>query len=137
MEKRKWLSYSEYKKLKKPQKNKYNAKRTIVDGISFPSQLEANTYRHLKTMKEAGEIQEIELQSTVHLTLAKIAYKTDFKVSVNSQYAYWVEAKGKEMDTFKLKKRLWVAGYGPGELHIYKAGRGPFGVSLAEIIKPK
>ena len=41
---------------------KYKARRTTIDGISFPSKLEAVRYRQLKTLQNAGEIKDLKLQ---------------------------------------------------------------------------
>lgn len=132
----KWLSYKDYRN-KQRLKNKYNSKKTVVDGKHFPSMLEADTYRYLKNLQDIGEIKSIELQQAVYLTDARISYKTDFKVVDKNEYVYWVEAKGFETEVYRIKKRLWAAGYGPGELHIYRRGSGLFKVILTEVIKPK
>jgi len=43
-------------------RNKYGAKRTVVDGISFDSKKESERYLELKAMQEADEIYGLELQ---------------------------------------------------------------------------
>lgn len=42
--------------------NKYNAKKTIVDGISFDSAKEAKRYGELKILQRAGKISDLKLQ---------------------------------------------------------------------------
>ena len=46
----------------KPRRNKFGAKRTTVDGISFHSQHEARRYSALKLLERAGAIAELQLQ---------------------------------------------------------------------------
>lgn len=84
---------------------------------------------------QAGEIGDIQLQTTVHLTLAKISYRPDFKYfDLQEKQSVWVEAKGYPTDLWKMKKRLWKH-YGPGPLHIYvRGGRGT--VKISEVIIP-
>ena len=43
-------------------RNKYGAKREVVDGIKFASRREARRYRELKILSDAGLITELELQ---------------------------------------------------------------------------
>ena len=41
---------------------KYNAHKTVIDGIEFPSKHEANRYCELKLLERAGEISNLRLQ---------------------------------------------------------------------------
>ena len=41
---------------------KYNAQKTEIDGIEFPSKHEANRYCELKLLERAGEISDLRLQ---------------------------------------------------------------------------
>ena len=41
---------------------KYNAQKTVIDGIEFPSKHEANRYCELKLLERAGEISDLRLQ---------------------------------------------------------------------------
>jgi hypothetical protein len=109
--------------------NKYNAKRIIVHGKSFPSKAEASHYGQLLLRLRAGEIMELECQPTVRLTDAGISYKPDFKYFENS-LPVWCEVKGVITDRFRLIKKLWKF-YGPGPLEIWIGGR------LSETIIPK
>lgn len=43
-------------------RNKYRAKRTTVDGITFDSKKEANRWQELKLLERAGEISELRRQ---------------------------------------------------------------------------
>ena len=42
--------------------SKYNAKKVIVDGITFDSKKESKRYLELKQMQENGEIHDLQLQ---------------------------------------------------------------------------
>jgi len=42
--------------------NKYNARKTVIDGITFDSIKEANRYQELKLLERAGEISDLQLQ---------------------------------------------------------------------------
>lgn len=43
-------------------KNKYYAKKVYVDNIAFASKKEANRYTELKTLQQAGKIQDLQMQ---------------------------------------------------------------------------
>lgn len=45
--------------------SKYKAKKTKVDGITFDSKKEAERYRQLKMLENAGHISDLELQKKV------------------------------------------------------------------------
>ena len=44
--------------------NKYNNKKTIVDGIKFDSEMESHYYIYLKQLKEIGEVVDFILHPT-------------------------------------------------------------------------
>lgn len=48
-------------------KHKFNAKKTVVDGIEFPSKAEARRFGELKILQKAGEITGLELQPVFKL----------------------------------------------------------------------
>ncbi len=50
--------------LRHGRRQKYNAKKTAVDGIVFASKLEAGRYRELKLLVQAGQISDLILQPT-------------------------------------------------------------------------
>ena len=100
-------------------RSKLKNKRTNLDGYSFQSGLEASTYAVLKLLQKAGEIKSIQVQDHCYLTDARILYIADFKCELPDGSFYWVESKGFEQPTYKLKKKLWEY-YGPGDLLIYK-----------------
>lgn len=96
-------------------RNKYNAVKTVVDGIKFDSKMEAKYYEKLK----ADGVKILDTQPKVYLTKARILYKVDFLIEEDG-VPVWVEVKGQALPVFKLKKRLWKH-YGPGKLIIVYA----------------
>lgn len=110
-----------------PQKNKYNNKKTIVDGIAFDSKMEARYYQNLKLLQEAGEITAIELQPKFELlptftkngvTHRAITYTADFKVMHNDGRVEIVDVKGHETQVFRIKRKLFEKKYPELELKI-------------------
>ena len=48
-------------------RNKYNARKTVVDGIKFDSKKEAARYSQLEMLQAAGEISGLQLQVKIPL----------------------------------------------------------------------
>ena len=57
-----------HKTLVGKKRNKYNAKKTVVDGITFDSKKEATRHGELLLLEKAGEISDIIRQPIFHLT---------------------------------------------------------------------
>ena len=113
---------------------KYKARRVEKAGISFASKLESAVHDILLLQEKAGEIQDIKIQPTTKITAAQIGYRPDFSyVDCKTGQTVYVEAKGVEVETWLLKKKLWRH-YGLGPLFIYKGRHTkPF---LHEVIIP-
>lgn len=64
----------------KPKRNKYRNVRTAVDGINFDSKKEAERYRELTLLQQAGEILFLTLQPKFPLGggSKKVSYVADF-----------------------------------------------------------
>lgn len=100
-------------------KNKYNNKKTIVDGIKFDSKKEAKRYKELKILLDARIIKNLELQPRFLLldkykqdgkTIRKIEYVADFRYFDNELGKEVVEdVKGMKTAIYKLKKK-WLEG---------------------------
>lgn len=95
--------------------NKYNAKKTTVDGITFDSRKEADYYCELKMLKMAGIVKDFELQVPYELqpkyrhngkAIRAITYIADFRVTYTDGHVEIVDVKGVRTDAYKLKKRL-------------------------------
>ncbi len=70
-------------------RNKYRAKKTVVDGIKFDSIKESVRYQQLKLLERAGVIRDLELHPRYDVVVnnQKICYyKADFR--------YWDNEKG-------------------------------------------
>lgn len=114
-------------------RSKYKAQKTTHKGYSFASKGEANCFDMLTLLERAGEIKIVQLQPQVHLTLAKILYKPDFKIhDLKLEQDVYCEFKGFETAEWKIKRRLWEH-YGPGILRVYRS-RGNRIVLTEEII---
>lgn len=95
-------------------RNKFNAKKTTVDGIEFDSAREAKRYTRLRALEEAGEIQDLRLQVPFELLpsfecdgvkyrgmkyVADFVYHRGGKVVVE-------DCKGFKTAEYKMKKKL-------------------------------
>lgn len=90
---------------------KMGNRKTVVDGITFDSQLEANRYCELKILKQAGEIWGFGRQPSFIIMDGGTRYRPDFIVC-GQDGDIWVEdAKGHETQTFKIKQSQWAAAY--------------------------
>lgn len=102
--------------------HKYNAKKTVVDGIKFDSKKEAERYKELKALEHVGKIERLELQPRFTLmdgfryegkAVRKIEYVADFLYRDLSTLEFVVEdVKGVKTDVYKLKKKLFLKHYG-------------------------
>ena len=102
--------------------HKYNAKKTVVDGIKFDSKKEAMRYKELKALERVGKIDRLELQPRFLLqdgfrydgkAVRKIEYVADFLYRDLSTFELVVEdVKGVKTDVYKLKKKLFLKRYG-------------------------
>ncbi len=89
-------------------KSKYNAVKTEVDGITFPSKKEAKIYQLLK------------LRSGVKFILRQIPFdlpggyrhKLDFMVFYHDGKVEWVEAKGMDLAMGRMKRKQVEVLYG-------------------------
>lgn len=89
-------------------KNKYNSRKTVVDGISFDSQAEADYYCQLKILLRAGKIDGFCRQARFIITEGRngekgTEYVTDFIVFLPDGKYRIVDVKGVKTEVFKLK----------------------------------
>lgn len=108
------MSAAEFRQSAKP--NKYGAKKTTLDGITFDSKAEARYYASLKQREKAGEVHSVELQRPYVLAVDGFlitTYKADF--------AFWdqieerqrvIDVKGVVTPVFRLKQKMMKAIYG-------------------------
>lgn len=96
---------------KQPGKNKFNAKRTEVDGFVFHSKKEAQRYGQLKMLEQTGQISNLKLQvpyplkvngALITTYIADFVYDEDGREVVE-------DVKGKRTPEYKIKKKLMLA----------------------------
>lgn len=100
--------------------NKYGAKKTVIDGITFDSKAEAEYYALIKQQEKLNMLKIVELQPKIYLTDAKILYKPDFLIHrLGETSPVYIDVKGCETPVFKIKARLW-ASYMDADLELVK-----------------
>lgn len=94
--------------------SKYKAVKTIVDGFTFASKLEAKYYKIYSAMENAGVIKNLKMQTSLPFIFEgkKIfTYKPDFEYDDADGKHHYVDVKGMETPLFRLKKKLIEAQY--------------------------
>jgi len=107
---------------KPPKPNKYGARKTTFNGITFASQAERNYYLELLARKQAGEIADFRLQPEYLLqekyrnadgkARQAIKYTADFEVTYPDGHVEVVDVKGHAARDFSLRLRLFEKRYG-------------------------
>lgn len=120
------MSYQRFAKPQKKLKHKYGAQKSVVDGISFGSKLEAAVYSLLKLRQAAGEILGIKMQTALTLKekcnacgAGAIVFKVDFSaVEVKTGKTFYIEAKGVRVASYVKRERLFRKNP-PGRLEVW------------------
>jgi len=108
--------------------NKYNARKTEVDGMMFDSQKEANRYKELKLLQRAGEIRDLRLQQkfclipTIEGARGGVRQRATYYIA---DFEYWektgdhwkrvvedVKSPATKTAVYKLKKKLMLWRHG-------------------------
>lgn len=96
--------------------SKYRAIPEVIDGIRFPSRLEAARYRELKKLERAGEIRELRIHVKYPL---KVGNKVVCNYIADSEYLdvrigqrVTEDVKGVPTPVYKLKRKMFEAQYG-------------------------
>ncbi|WP_372397076.1 DUF1064 domain-containing protein [Azospirillum sp. HJ39] len=92
--------------------NKFGARRTVVDGISFASALEAKRWVVLRQRERLGLIRDLKRQPRFVLRVNGVkvcTYVGDFSYFDKANTFVLEDAKGFKTDVYKLKKRLLEA----------------------------
>ncbi len=98
--------------------NKYNARKTVVDNITFDSKKEANRYAELKMCMLArgnDKVVDLELQPKYPCVVngKKVCtYIADFKITYADGSVVVEDVKGMRTAIYRLKKKLVEALYG-------------------------
>lgn len=96
-------------------KNKFNAKKTVVEGITFDSAHEARRYSQLRLMERAGKISDLKLQVPLFLQGQDGPMLTEtgrpMRLTVDFQYfdhetglTVWEDAKGEKTRDYLVRK---------------------------------
>ena len=104
--------------------SKYRAIKTMSDGHTFDSRLEAKRYAQLKLMERAGAIKNVKCQVPFVLIEKNengraIKYVADFVYEENGQMVV-EDTKGIKTPVYRLKKRLMQEKYGITIKEVYK-----------------
>lgn len=91
-------------------KHKFNARPTEFNGIKFASKKEAEYYRQLLTRQRIGEVIFFLRQAPFHLP-GGVRYVVDFIEFLADGTVHFVDVKGMETDTYKIKKKIVEATY--------------------------
>ena len=96
--------------------SKYNAKKTVLDGITFASKKESKRYQELRLLERAGEIQYLELQKVYELIPKQSGerackYIADFVYMENGKQIV-EDVKGKLTPVYIIKRKLMLHVHG-------------------------
>lgn len=104
--------------------NKYNSKKTVVDGQTFDSKKEANRYKELRLLEKAGEIKDLRTQVKFKLIPAQrdeatgkviereCSYKADFVYYEEDGETVVEDVKGFRTKEYIIKRKLMLYQYG-------------------------
>ena len=101
--------------------NKYNAKKTTVDGMVFDSRREAKRYVELREMESNGEISGLKRQVREELIppfdcrgkhFRGIYYVVDFVYTDSDGNVIWEDVKGMKTQIYLMKRKLVAYRYG-------------------------
>ena len=103
-------------------RNKFNAKKTVVDGIAFDSRKEAKRYVELRNLERAGDIRDLKRQVRYEIVPSfdcdgkhyrPATYIADFVYTDCKTGKEVVEdCKGFRTDVYRLKAKMFAARYG-------------------------
>lgn len=90
-------------------RNKYNAKKTVVDDIAFDSRKEADRYKELKLLKKSGHVVFFLRQVPFHFPGGK--WTCDFLVFWENGACTVEDVKGHRTAEYKRIKKIVEAHY--------------------------
>lgn len=124
------MTAKEFKEMqKRPKRSKYNARKTVVDGITFDSKKEARRYESLKLQEKVGVISHLKLQPKFRLldgfkyngeTIRPVNYFADFSYidAEGNEVVEDVKSKATKTPVYSIKKKLFLNKYGERYLFI-------------------
>lgn len=100
-------------------RQKFNAKKVMVDGHLFDSKLEAQRYGELKLLMQAGEVSWFAIQPTFLLP-GGVVYRADFVIQWKGDGPAVVEdAKGLDRQAARNKRKILRATYNGLEVQLW------------------
>lgn len=99
-------------------RNKYNAVKTMYNGVMYDSKLEARVAHRIDLMKKAAgkeRVADVERQVAFSFDYNKIhicKYVCDFVITFADGHKEYWDAKGVEMREGRIKSKLMLAFYG-------------------------
>lgn len=96
--------------MKRVVKHKFNAKPMTDDGHHFPSKREWAYFKELQIRQKAGEICFFLRQVPLHLP-GGVKYVTDFVTFNSDGTVSFIDVKGCETESFRIKKKMVEALY--------------------------
>lgn len=138
---RKLMGLDEVNAVPKP-RNKYGARKTVVDGVHFPSKLEAAVWcailKHPNGFTCVKRYPSVRLPGNVTWKIDFESFEWDLVLSKETGVDVWRscyhEAKGVETADYKVKLKLYRE-FGDRPLHIWKgSAKKPF---ISETVIPK
>jgi len=96
-------------------RNKYGARKTVVDGVTFASAKEAARYAQLRTLERAGLVKGLILQPRFPLVVngEKVCtYVGDFEYRDETGGRVIEDVKGVKTDVYRIKNKLMRAVHG-------------------------
>ena len=108
-------------------RNKYNAKGVRIDDIYFPSTLEANRYKDLKLLAQAGEIDSLNIHPRYPIVIKDqhicfVVLDFSYHDQKTNQWIY-EDSKGRDLSESKLRRKLFEVMYNRKVLVTGKAKR--------------
>ena len=85
--------------------HKFKAKQVIDDGHNFPSTLEWKYFKHLQLLQNSGEVVFFLRQVPIHLP-GGVKYVVDYQVFYSDGKVRFIDVKGLETETFKIKRKI-------------------------------
>jgi hypothetical protein len=90
---------------------KFHAIRCEEDGFFFHSKKELSYYQDLKKLQKAGQIKFFLMQTPFHLP-GKVKYVLDFLVFYTDGEVQFIDVKGVDTPTSKVKRKITQSLYG-------------------------
>jgi len=91
--------------------NKYGARKTVIDGLTFDSKAEARRWQELQMLAMAGAIHSLARQTVFNLTVNGVKvckYVADFCYWENDVYVV-EDVKGVKTAAYVIKRKLMLA----------------------------